>query len=81
LQQAIEASVQTDEHRQEVFEMRRIIADELKEEGAKKGARRDASKREIRKLAVAVKDLVVAKLTRKCFGAITMPVMTHSIGD
>ena len=34
LQQAIEASVQTDEHRQEVFEMRRTIADELKEEGA-----------------------------------------------
>ncbi len=38
LQQAIEASVQTDEHRQEVFEMRRTIADELKEEGAKEGA-------------------------------------------
>jgi hypothetical protein len=38
LQQAIEASVRTDEHRQEVFEMRRTIADELKEEGAKKGA-------------------------------------------
>jgi hypothetical protein len=34
LQKAIEASVQTDEHRQEVFEMRRTIADELKEEGA-----------------------------------------------
>jgi len=34
LQRAIEASVQTDEHRQEVFEMRRTIADELKEEGA-----------------------------------------------
>jgi hypothetical protein len=34
LQQAIEASVQTDEHRQEVIEMRRTIADELKEEGA-----------------------------------------------
>ncbi len=34
LQNAIEASVQTDEHRQEVFEMRRTIADELKEEGA-----------------------------------------------
>jgi hypothetical protein len=36
LQNAIEASVQTDEHRQEVFEMRRTIADELKEEGATK---------------------------------------------
>jgi hypothetical protein len=34
LQQAIEASVQTDEHRQEVFEMRRTIADELEERGA-----------------------------------------------
>jgi truncated hemoglobin YjbI len=34
LQQTIEASVQTDEHRQEVFEMRRTIADQLKEEGA-----------------------------------------------
>ncbi len=32
LQQTIEASVLTDEHRQEVFEMRRTIADELKEE-------------------------------------------------
>ena len=36
LQQAIEASVQTDEHRQEVFEMRRTIADELEERGALK---------------------------------------------
>jgi hypothetical protein len=26
--------VQTDEHRQEIFQMRRTIADELKEEGA-----------------------------------------------
>jgi hypothetical protein len=34
LQNAIEASVQTDEHRQEVFEMRRTIADELEERGA-----------------------------------------------
>jgi len=34
LQQAIEASVRTDEHRQEVFEMRRTIADELEERGA-----------------------------------------------
>ena len=38
MQQAIEASVQTDKHRQDVFEMRRTIADELKEEGAKEGA-------------------------------------------
>jgi hypothetical protein len=38
LQQTIETSVQTDEHRQEVFDMRRTIADELKEEGAKEGA-------------------------------------------
>ena len=38
LQETIEASVQTDEHRQEIFEMRRTIADELKEEGAKEGA-------------------------------------------
>ncbi len=38
LQQAIEDSVRTDEHRQEVFQMRRTIADELKEEGAKEGA-------------------------------------------
>ena len=36
LQNAIEASVQTDEHRQEVFEMRRTIADELEERGALK---------------------------------------------
>jgi hypothetical protein len=36
LQNAIEASVQTDEHRQEVFEMRRTIADELEERGATK---------------------------------------------
>jgi hypothetical protein len=36
LQKTIEASVQTDEHRQEVFEMRRTIADGLKEEGATK---------------------------------------------
>ena len=38
LQNAIEASVQTDEHRQEVFEMRRTIADELKEEDAIKNS-------------------------------------------
>jgi len=37
LQQAIEASVRTDEHRQEVFEMRRTIADQLKEEGPRSG--------------------------------------------
>ncbi len=34
LQQAIEGSVQTDEHRQEIFGMRRTIADELEERGA-----------------------------------------------
>jgi hypothetical protein len=34
LQQTVEASVQTDEHRQEVFEMRRTIADELEEKSA-----------------------------------------------
>jgi hypothetical protein len=34
LQETIEGSVRTDEHRQEIFEMRRTIADELKEEGA-----------------------------------------------
>jgi truncated hemoglobin YjbI len=34
LEQTIEASVQTDEQRQEIFEMRRTIADQLKEEGA-----------------------------------------------
>jgi len=33
LQETIEASVQTDEHRQEIFEMRRTIADMLKDEG------------------------------------------------
>jgi hypothetical protein len=38
LQRTVEASVQTDEHRQEVFEMRRAIADVLKEEGAREGA-------------------------------------------
>jgi hypothetical protein len=34
LQRTVESSVQTDEHRQEIFQMRRTIADELKEEGA-----------------------------------------------
>jgi hypothetical protein len=38
LQKTIEASVQTDEHRQEIFEMKRTIADELKEEGAIKNS-------------------------------------------
>jgi hypothetical protein len=38
LQQTVEASVQTDEHRQEVFEMRRTIADELEERGAIKNS-------------------------------------------
>ena len=33
LQKTIEASVQMDEHRQEIFEMRRTIADMLKDEG------------------------------------------------
>jgi len=33
LQETIEASVQTDEHRQEIFEMRRTIADMFKDEG------------------------------------------------
>ena len=50
LQQAIEASVQTDEHRQEVFEMRRTIADELKEEGAKEGALKKSQQTLIRLL-------------------------------
>jgi predicted transposase YdaD len=50
LQQAIEASVQTDEHRQEVFEMRRTIADELKEEGAKEGAIKKSQQTLIRQL-------------------------------
>jgi predicted transposase/invertase (TIGR01784 family) len=50
LQQAIEDSVQTDEHRQEVFEMRRTIADELKEEGAKEGALRKSQQTLIRQL-------------------------------
>ena len=36
LQKTIESSVRTDIHRQEIFEMRRTIADELKEEGALK---------------------------------------------
>ena len=40
LQKTIESSVQTDEHRQEVFEMRRTIADELKEEGAIKNGQK-----------------------------------------
>jgi hypothetical protein len=39
LQKTIEPSVQTDEHRQEVFEMRRTIADELEEKGALKARR------------------------------------------
>ena len=34
LQKTIESSVWTDEHHREVFDMRRTIADELKEEGA-----------------------------------------------
>ena len=34
LQQTIESSVRTDIHRQEIFEMRRTIADELEEKGA-----------------------------------------------
>jgi hypothetical protein len=50
LQNAIEASVQTDEHRQEVFEMRRTIADELKEEGAREGAIRNSQRTLIRQL-------------------------------
>jgi hypothetical protein len=50
LQQAIEASVRTDEHRQEVFEMRRTIADELKEEGAREGAIRNSQQTLIRQL-------------------------------
>jgi hypothetical protein len=50
LQRMIEDSVQTDEHRQEVFEMRRTIADELKEEGAREGAIRNSQQTLIRLL-------------------------------
>ena len=39
LQKTIESSVGTDVHRQEILEMRRTIADELKEEGALKKSR------------------------------------------
>lgn len=39
LQKTIESSVQTDGHRQEVYEMRRTIADELEEKGALKSRR------------------------------------------
>jgi hypothetical protein len=39
LQKTIESSVRTDVHRQEIFEMRRTIADELEEKGAIKKSR------------------------------------------
>ncbi len=39
LQNTIESSVRTDVHRQEIFEMRRTIADELEEKGALKNRR------------------------------------------
>jgi hypothetical protein len=39
LQKTIESSVQTDVHRQEIFEMRRTMADELEEKGALKNRR------------------------------------------
>jgi hypothetical protein len=37
LQETIEASVRTDQHRQELFDMGRTIAEELKEEGIRQG--------------------------------------------
>jgi hypothetical protein len=40
LQEVIEASVRTDEHRQEIFAMHRTIADELISKGKKEGNRR-----------------------------------------
>jgi seryl-tRNA synthetase len=39
LHEAIDASVQTDQHRQELFDMGKTIADELKEEGMLKARR------------------------------------------
>jgi hypothetical protein len=42
LQQEIEASVRTDEHRQEVSAMGRAIADELRAQGRKEGRKEEA---------------------------------------
>ncbi len=59
LQKAIESSVSTDEHRQEVFEMRRTIADELKEEGRGK-AIKNRQQTLIRQLKRRFSDVSVA---------------------
>ena len=61
LQDTIEVSVQTDEHRQEVFQMRRTIADELKEEGAI-GALQRALMRQLRSRFGELPDDVVSTI-------------------
>jgi hypothetical protein len=65
LQQAIETSVQTDPHRQEVQTMERTIAQEIEARGARKGERKGR-----REEAIKVRRQTLLRLLRTRFGAV-----------
>jgi hypothetical protein len=65
LQQTIESSVKTDTHRQEVIEMRRTIADELRAEGFDRGRQESA---------IATRQQTLLRLLRRRFGEVPAAV-------
>jgi hypothetical protein len=72
LQEVIEDSVQTDEHRREVSAMRRTIADELKEEGRKEGRKEGREE-----AGVQVRRSILLRHLRDRFGQVPAEIVAR----